>query len=363
MSSPVPSVVERLGKMVRFDTQNPTGDERPLAQHLAAELKSLGAREVTILDPGQRHVSVHARFGARPARLLLNAHIDTVPANAGYTRPPLEPVVEQGRLYGLGAADTKGAIAAILEAFARAPATDGIAVLFSGDEEHGNESMRRFLASDRARGLERAVACEPTRCRLGMRHRGIGVATATAFSPGGHSSRADQLPAPIVILARAAVSLDALGKRYRKDGQPGFEGVCMNVASLDGGIAFNVVPSKATLAMSMRPPPGVDVAALMAEAGSEIRRAAAPDAIEWTVAKVNPAFETRDRSGFAALFGGDLGDPVDLDFWTEAALLSAAGIDAVVFGPGDIAQAHGPDEFVEIAELETAVEIFGRLMR
>jgi acetylornithine deacetylase len=233
-----------------------------------------------------------------------------------------------------------------------------VAVLFSGDEEKGTTALRAFLASGRARGLERAIVCEPTSCRVGHRHRGIASGVAIATSPGGHSSRADHVPSPIVTLARAAQALDAMGKRYLEVGPPGFRGVCMNVAAIDGGLAFNVIPSRAALTVSVRPAPGTDLQAILAEAEGEVRRAAAPEPITWEIRHASPAFATRDLEAFVPLLGERARAPIDLAFWTEAALLEAAGIDAVVFGPGDIAQAHGADEFVEVAQLEEALDVF-----
>jgi acetylornithine deacetylase len=350
-----------LAALVSHDTQNPTGDERPLAQALARELGPLGADAVEVFET-EGHASVYARFGAEPPSLLVNAHLDTVPANAGYTAPPLAAAERGGRIYGLGAADTKGAIAAILSALAMRTAERrpprGVAVLFSGDEEHGSRCMRGFLASERARGLRRAIVCEPTGLRVGYRHRGVGAAEVTARSPGGHSSRADQLANPVVTLARTAIALDQWGKQWRELGPPGFRGLCLNVAGIDGGLAFNIVPTRATLRLSLRPAPGSDVQAVLAEAEGEVRRAAAPEDIEWAVTHSNPPFATRDVAAFTPLLGSRAAAPIDLSFWTEAALMAGAGIDAVVFGPGDIAQAHGPDEYVEVAALETARDAF-----
>jgi acetylornithine deacetylase len=353
-------IARRLAELVGFDTQNPSGDERPLVDRLAAELRELGADSVETFAAG-RHHAVLARFGASP-RLLINAHVDTVPANAGYTSPAHQLVERDGRLYGIGSADTKGAIAAILEALTLRVAAgrrpDGVAVLFSGDEESGSTIARAFLASGRAAGIERAIVCEPTSCRVGHRHRGIATAEAIATSPGGHSSRADELPSPIVTLARVAVALDEFGKRHRTLGPPAFPGLCLNVASIDGGLAFNVIPTTARLCVSLRPGPGVDTDAVLAEAEREARRAAGAEAITWRVIRSKPAYATRDLAAFLPLLGARVNAPIDLAFWTEAALFAAAGIDAVVFGPGDIEQAHAADEFVTLTDLETARDAF-----
>ncbi len=361
------SLRDRLAELVSYDTQNPSGRERPLCDKLAVELRALGAATVEVADVVTSvapHAYVYARFGAGAPRLLLNAHVDTVPANSGYTTPPhtLTAREPDGRLVGLGSADTKGAIAAILEALARRRPAGDVGVLFSGDEERSGSCMHAFLDSANARGIERAIVCEPTSCRVGWRHRGIGAALASATGPGGHSSRVDGIDNPIAILARAAVALDDFGRERLHQGPEGFRGICLNVAALDGGIAFNVVPTRATLSLSLRPAPGTDVGGLLDEAGRRARAAVAPRAIEWEVRKENPAFATRDIAAFEPLLGARARQPVDLAFWTEAALLSEAGIDAVVFGPGDIAQAHAADEFVTLADLEAAQAAFEQVL-
>lgn len=357
------SLVDRLTELVSFDTQNPMGDERPLLRKLAGDLQALGADSVALETVGEKRGYVYARFGGPAPRLLLNAHVDTVPANAGYSSPPHTLLAQGGRLQGLGSADTKGAIAAILEALTALRAEgrqpkEPIGVLFSGDEEKGGTCIDAFLDSDHARGLQRAIVCEPTGCRIGWRHRGIGAVEVTATGPGGHSSLVDKLDNPITILSRAAVALDELGLAARGGGHPDFPGLCLNVAGIQGGIAFNVVPTTATLLLSVRPAPGVAVAAVLADAEQCARRATAPHAITWRVAADRPSFQTRDLAAFEPLLGPRVRQPLDLGFWTEAAKLSERGVDAVVFGPGDIGQAHAADEYVSLADLETARAAF-----
>jgi acetylornithine deacetylase len=361
---PASDLRRRLAALVGFDTQNPTGNEKPLVEALAGELRGVGARAVDTFE-AEGHHAVYARFGDDAPSLLVNAHIDTVPANAGYSAPPLSLVERAGRLHGLGAADTKGAVAAIMDALAIRAAEGrpprGVGVLLSGDEEKGQACVKAFLAGGRARGITRAVVCEPTGGRVGHRHRGIGSAEAAAASSGGHSSRADAVPNPVVTLARAAIALDHWSRRMRDVGPPGFRGLCLNVAAIDGGVAFNVIPSRAMLRMSLRPAPGWDVRELLADAADEARRAAAPQDLEWRVIHASQPFATRALADFEPLFGERTKAPVDLAFWTEASLYSAAGIDAVVFGPGHIEQAHAPDEYVEVSELEMARDAFLRI--
>jgi acetylornithine deacetylase len=359
-------LLERLAELVSFDTRNPEGDEKPLVRKLARELAELGAAAVEEAEVGD-HAYVYARFGAERPTLLLNAHVDTVPANAGYSSPPHILVRRGDRLHGLGAADTKGAIAVIVEALAALPPAArsklSVGVLFSGDEERGGACIRAFLDSDAARGLTHAIVCEPTGCRVGVRHRGIGAATATVEGPGGHSSRVDDLVNPVAVLARAAVALHDWGASERTRGPAGFEGLCLNVAGLAGGVAFNVVPTRATLSLSLRPAPGADLPALLAEAERRVRAATAPHEVAWQVETESPPFATRALGAFAPFLGAAVENAIDLGFWTEAARLSERGIDAVVYGPGHIAHAHAADEHVEIAQLESARETFAHVLK
>ena len=355
---------ERLAELVSFDTRNPEGDEKPLVHKLARDLGALGATidEVEVGD----HAYVYARFGAERPTLLLNAHVDTVPANSGYTSPPQILVRRGARLHGLGACDTKGAIAAILEALAalapNARSKVNVGVLFSGDEEHGGTCIRAFLDSDHARGLTHAIVCEPTGLRVGVRHRGIAAATVSFAGPGGHSSRVDHIVNPMAVLARAAVALDDWGVAEKTRGPAGFEGLCLNVASLEGGLAFNVVPTRATLSLSVRPAPGVDMTALLAEAERRVLAATAPHAVVWKTEKQSPAFATRALDAFAPFLEKSVESAVDLGFWTEAAKLSERGIDAVVYGPGVIEHAHAADEHIEIRQLESARSTFAHVL-
>jgi acetylornithine deacetylase len=135
--------------------------------------------------------------------------------------------------------------------------------------------------------------------------------------------------------------------------------MCLNIARLDGGVAFNVVPAEARLSASLRPPPGAALAPLADEL-TALARAASPSATV-TVRLANPSFHTRDRRGFDRWLGAsDAG--IDLGFWTEAAVFQESNIDAVVFGPGNIAQAHAPDEWVARSELEAARRAFVRVL-
>ena len=346
-----------LSELVAFRTDLEEGHERPLADRLAELLRQRGADDVTVADVPRAHGKaasyVYARFG-RP-RLLVNAHLDTVPPNAGWSADPFVARIAGDRLYALGAADTKGAAAAILAALDDVRPVD-TGILFSGDEESTSVVMAAFLASAHREGLERAIVCEPTNLRAGTRHRGIASFEVDVAGPGGHSSKADDLPSPIAMLSRLAVALDDWARAHRDAGPEGFRGMCLNLAKLDGGVAFNVIPAHARLVVSFRAWPGADTTAIRRELEALALATVPAGTVRFT--RDNAPFATRDIASFEPLLGEAARSPIDLGFWTEAALLSASGVDAVVFGPGDIAQAHGPDEWVAIDELHRASDVF-----
>lgn len=346
-----------LSKLVSFRTDFAHGEERPLASYLAELLRARRADDVVVGDvpraEGRPASYVYARFGQ--PRLLVNAHLDTVPPNADWTGDPLVAQTREGRLYALGAADTKGAIAAILSALEEVTPKD-TGILFSGDEEYSSVVMRAFVAGPHRAGLERAIVCEPTSLRMGTRHRGIYAFEVEVTGPGGHSSRADDVRAPIAILARVAVRLDDWARSKKGLGPPEFPGTCFNIAKLDGGIAFNVIPAHARLVASLRPPPGADMTAICAELEALVSDVEPGAAVRFI--RSNAPFATRAPSSFEPLLGEVARAPIDLGYWTEAALLASSGVDAVVIGPGDIAQAHGPDEWVELEQLDRARDLF-----
>lgn len=353
------AVADLLAELVRFPTQQGNaqrgpGDERALCEHLAPMLRARGADDVIVESAprtdGSPGAYVFARWGT-PKRVI-NAHVDTVPANTGWSREPWDAHVEGDKLFGLGSADTKGAIAATLVALESTKPRDA-GVLFSGDEEAGSRIMDAFLATALAQPIEEVIVCEPTARVAGVAHRGIFGQTATLVGPGGHSSRADFEKKPIAQLARLAVQLDELGVRYRGDGPDGMKGVCMNIAGIAGGVAFNVIPARGDLTYSIRPYPGFDRAAWDREVLA-LARAVDPE-ITFADTIENIPFACDDLAELVRPFVSRVGI---LDFWTEAAMWARAGKKAIVIGPGDIAQAHSADEWVALADLDWAIDLF-----
>lgn len=346
----LPSILTALEKAVSWDT-SVHGDEAPLATWLANVLATMKPTELARGSTPRRQGAdthwVFARWGA--GTRLINVHIDTVPATAGWTGDPLKIRTVGDDLVGLGASDNKGALAACVVALANSRRTD-IAVLFSGDEERDSKSILHFLAQRPLGSARHAIVAEPTGCQPGVAHPGVIYLDLYARGPGGHSSLADVVVAPLLELARSAVALadaDLSGS-----GIP----LALNVAGVNGSVVHNVIPQNCVMSLSLRPPGGVDAHKVLSRVEETLG-----GRVQLTVQLLQPSFETADLETFRPILGGEA-KPIQLPFWTEAALLGAKGVNTIVLGPGRIEDAHKTDEPVARSQLLLAYGVYSRFM-
>lgn len=359
----LPAALAHLERLCAFDTRNPPraidcgGIFDYLAEHLVAARFACET-----FDLGDGCVYLLAIRGE--PRLLVNVHVDTVPADPAWQGDPLRLRVEGERAIGLGACDIKGAAACLLAA---APVSAGpAALLFSSDEEAGSSRcVRDFLG--RRRFAEVLVA-EPTRCRAIAEHRGIASALATFRGAGGHASAARALHDSALheAVRWASRALDLAAASEAGEGA-GLRGLRLNLGRIEGGTKPNMIAAEAQVRFGVRPPPELpprDALARLAALAPDPGRVAftpgflappLPAAAGDALAAARAA-----AADLAARLGLTPGAPVD--FWTEAALFSEAGATALVYGPGDIAQAHTAGEWVALAELAEAATTYRRLL-
>jgi len=357
-----PKNIEKwLAKLVAMDTQNGSGDEIACTAWLAQVLSEFEPDQL-ILETAPRSRgkfdSGYVFAGWGNSELLLNVHIDTVPTGAGWSEDPLKLRDMGDRYIGLGTSDIKGAAACILAAL-EGNAPDNVGILFSGDEEHGSEIMPAIIERGHFGNAKKAIVCEPTSLKVGRKHRGMLAYSAGFSGKGGHSSLADITERPLLDAVRLGAAIGDYGDQHLGFGSPPFQGLCTNIGYLKSDGAYNVIPTETEIKFSMRPPPGDSVAARARDL-EEITKNTAPNAELTQIVQLEP-FATRNLDGFSAIFGPAF-EVTDLPFWTEAALLSEAGVNAVVFGPGNLDQAHKPDEYVLKEQLNGAAELYASAM-
>jgi len=294
-------------------------------------------------------------------KILFNVHLDTVPDSPQWTASPFElRVTDQGAI-GLGACDIKGAAAALLTASAR---TQGdAAFLFTTDEE-ANDA--RCIAAFLARRLPFAgvIVAEPTRGEAVLAHRGISSLWMRFAGRAGHASGSADASALHQAMRWGAHALDYVeSQSHQRFGS--LTGLRFNIGRVEGGIKANMIAPAAEVRFGFRPLPSMDTDALLA-----VFRDSAGATAEFTETFRGaplPAGDI-DQAETKRLAARDLADELGVpigyavDFWTEAALFSAAGYTTFVCGPGDIAQAHSADEFVELSQLQQITETWTRII-
>jgi acetylornithine deacetylase len=355
MAALLDATLDHLAALVACDTQNPPRRiaDSGIIGYLRGQLADF---ELEFEDHGDGCQHLLAVRGE--PRHLFNFHVDTVPASDGWSADPFALRVDGERAVGLGACDIKGAAACMLAAVEQ---TGGdAALLFTTDEEAGSSRcVRSFL--QQSRDFEAVIVAEPTGAQAVVEHRGIATCTGTFSGVAGHASKRRALGDSAVHRAvRWAHQALALAESHEASTYRGLSGIRFNLGSFDGGIKPNIIAPEATLRFGCRPLPDQDAEALM----GEFEALADPDQVAWTPGFMGPTLPaTGDAAGVRELaceLGLEVGEPVD--FWTEAALFSQAGFDALVFGPGDIAQAHTVDEWVALDQLDEAARRYVELL-
>jgi acetylornithine deacetylase len=353
------ALLGHLEALVACDTQNPPRQisaDSEIFDYCTAVAGD--GFDVRIRDHGDGHVSWFARRGS--PGVLFNVHLDTVPDGDGWSRNPRELSVRNGRAYGRGACDIKGAAAALLALAEQGP--DNMALLFTSDEEGaGGCCVSHFLDAGEAEPFEQVIVAEPTSCRAVLGHRGfLSVKTLFKGEPG-HSSaaRALQENANHQMARWAAGALRLAESRKSSPQDPA---TCFNIGIVDGGSKSNVIAATAFVHWSARLQPGESNEAFL----NEIQACAADSSnTEWEVPFMGEPLPASCRDeAFSRAFCKEHGLPVGdaVDFWTEASVFSAAGLPALVLGPGNIEQAHAANEWVAVDQLETALGLYNQVV-
>ena len=359
-----------LADLVAFPTIAGESNEE-LVAWVATRLADAGA-DVRVL-PGTRPDArnLHAVIGPSDVPgVLLAAHSDVVAVEGqAWTSDPFALREHGGRLYGRGTADMKGFLAAVL---AVAPELEGrplrrpLHIALSSDEELGCRGVGPLLEELRALAAPPAwcVVGEPTRMCVVERHKGKVALAVEVHGRACHSSRAPDGVNAVEHAARLIVALRDLQASLRDehpDARFAAAFATLSVGPISGGVSVNIVPDRCRFECELRFMPGQDPApvidrieALAAQLEDELRRTS--DEARVDVARTAHYPALRDAPGdvpgrVAALAGTGAGGSAD--FGTEGGLYQEAlAVPVVVCGPGDMAQAHRPDEYLEIAQLE-----------
>jgi acetylornithine deacetylase len=375
MSIPSGDAIALARELVRVDSRNPTlasgsPGEGPVAHALARVLESWGFRvELQEAAPGRPNVIArigNARPGART--LMFNGHLDVVGVE-GMIHAPWSAEEREGRIYGRGATDMKGGVAAMCAAAARAAASGSLAgeIIVTGvvDEEYESLGTRALVA----KGIraDAAIVTEPTRLEIMPAHKGFLWIDVTVHGRAAHGSRWDIGVDAIRHAGLLLAELDAFDREMLPTrSHPLLGRPSLHASTIDGGSGLSTYPDRCHFTVERRTLPGESVDQVMAEVQdvySRVRHARPevqaelalmfsqlPSDVEVDAPVVRALDAALRASGEEVRLTG-------MSAWTDAALLNDAGIPAICFGPGDITLAHAAEEYIQIQEIHRATRV------
>ena len=367
-----------LRALVATDSRNPdlvpgAPGEGAVARLLADVLQSWGF-DVELQEALPNRPNVIARVGARnrsSKTLLFNGHVDVVAVD-GMTHAPFDAEERDGRLYGRGASDMKAGVAAMCAAAQRAAAR-GLAgeliVTAVVDEEFKSAGTRAVIESGiRA---DAAIVTEPTQLAIMPAHRGFTWVTVTCRGRAAHGSRYDLGIDAILHASHIMTAIDDFQRnQLALRTHPLLGHASLHAGTISGGLGWSTYPDSCRLEIERRTLPGERGAQVVDEivAVCDRVRQRVP-ALDVTVEHVFsqlPSDVSVDAPICAALSNAmrERGEPVHIagmSAWTDAALLNAAGIPAICFGPGDMTLAHANAEWAELGEVDRACDVLAQL--
>ncbi len=374
-----PGVREMLARLVALpsiSSATPQWDysNEPVVRLLAEWLEGLGFNNEILPVPGMPgKVNLIATLGSGPGGLVLSGHTDTVPFDeARWQTDPFTLTEKQNRLYGLGTCDMKGFFALAIEAArdaAQEPLKQPLIILATADEESSMNGARALAEAGRPRARY-AVIGEPTTLKPVRLHKGIMMERLVFEGQSGHSSDPELGRNALEGMHEAMGELLALRRHWQEQHRnPNFrvQHPTLNLGCIHGGDNPNRICGRCELHFDLRPLPGMDMA--------ELRHA--------ILEKLEPIARSRELTlGFEPLFDGvpPFETAADAElvavcerltghqagsvaFATEAPWLQQLGLETLVMGPGSIDQAHQPDEYLALSQIDPTISILKQLIR
>lgn len=372
-------VVQLLSDLISRPSPNPPGDTRGVAQYVHSFLSGLGFSS-RLISPDEQAVSVLAEIGNPSGpTIMYHAHLDTVPAGQkeSWKMEPFAATIAEDRVYGRGACDDKGVLAAMLAAASALAGRAGkmkgrLVVVGAADEEVGGARGTRMMVEKSLLGRpDFVVIGEQTGNRVALAHKGIFRTRITVLGRAAHATNPRRGVNAIHKMARVLSALERYDAGLQRKPHPLLGSPSATVGTISGGTAPNVVPDWCSIEIDRRFVPGENPTAIVAELEAVLRELSTLDPelqLSMSDSRVGDSFETEGKDRFTAGFmevvrlvtGGNPG-PVGYLPGADAKhfkLIPEANV--VIFGPGSYEVAHSADEYVPIGELRQAEEILTR---
>lgn len=379
------AVLKLLGDLVSIPSVNPMGQpvvpeihlEHRVTDYLENRLKKLGVRYQRIeIRSGRDNLIAWYDAPNSNTRILLDAHQDTVPVETMII-PPFEPAMKNGRMYGRGSCDVKSGVASMLMAFERLvrerpEKSCNVLIAFTVDEEYTHTGSSALSEMDH--GCALGIVAEPTQMQLIVSHKGAVRWKIHTAGRACHSSTPHLGDNAIYRMGRVLNALSEYACQLAGAAPDDMLGPpSLSVGRITGGQSVNIVPDACSIEIDRRLIPGESVEGAMAQVLEFLKSKLAPadfEKISFSEPWVKmPALRSDTASAFLAKLQSGLAAPdgtqpaiAGVPYGTDAGPLAQMGLPCVVFGPGNIAQAHTEDEWIETAQVIDAAERYFNLL-
>ncbi len=379
MTTQTPGLLEMMQQLIAIPSiscTDPALDQgnRVVIDALAEWSQQLGFNiDIQALDAAGSKANLIATIGSGQGGLVLAGHTDTVPFDQGDWRSdPFALTEVENRLYGLGTADMKAFFALVIDAirgFDLSQLRQPLIILATADEETSMSGARALQASQLS-GARFVLIGEPTGLRPVRMHKGMMMEAIRLTGLSGHSSNPalghSALEAMHKVMAELLAWRHQLQQTYHSAlfeiPQP-----TLNLGHIHGGDNPNRICGHCELQIDIRPLPGMDLAELKFELEAQLQKALAGSKIDYRLDSLLdgvPALETSANSMLVKTVERLTGSRAEaVAFSTEAPFYDQLGMDAVVLGPGHIAQAHQPDEFLDTRNIKPTVKLIQDLVK
>jgi len=379
MTTRVPKVLQMIGELVAIpsvSSVNPKFDQgnRAVIDLLAGWVTDLGWTAEVLPIPGHPgKANLIATLGQGPGGLVLAGHTDTVPFDAQYwSQDPFQLAERDNRLYGLGTSDMKAFFALAIEAAAGLQPTDlaePVILLATADEESSMAGAQALVDQGRPRARH-AVIGEPTGLRPVRMHKGMMMEAVHVHGHSGHSSDPSLGVSALEGMHRVIGDILAWrGELQAAHRDPLFRVPVptLNLGRIEGGDNPNRICGDCELQIDLRPLPGMDLAELRDTLRRRLQGVLEGSGLHGDVEPLFPGLPAMETPADAAIvqaaerLTGHAAEAVA--FGTEGPFLQQLGMDTLILGPGDIDQAHQPDEFLALDRITPTVDLLRQLVR
>ncbi|WP_299004759.1 acetylornithine deacetylase [uncultured Caulobacter sp.] len=374
--------IDILAKLVAFDTTSRRSNLE-LIQWVEGYLADLGVPSRRVPSADGTKSNLMAMIGpAVEGGVVLSGHTDVVPVDGQpWSSDPWTLTERDGRLYGRGTCDMKGFLALALAAapdLAKATLSRPVHLAFSYDEEVGclgAPDMIEVIAREAPRPAL-VVVGEPTDMVAVRAHKGIASFIVTVTGREAHSSLTHLGVSANMAAIKLMAMLVALSERLEREADPNSpftpKGATLTIGQVNGGTAVNILARECVFVFDLRTPAGMDPEALLADffaaaqrMDAEIKAKAPEGGVRIERRSLTPAFAPEEdgvAETFARRLAGDNGPPRVVPYAAEAGQFQGAGFSTVICGPGSIDQAHQPDEYVELSQMQRGAAFMRRLI-